>query len=72
MLAIIKKTISLWRIYTPGQWALDGADTLVTVVVDEAAGTVAGLEATKAEAGVEMGTNDARGLYYFQTNSLFL
>ena len=39
--------------------ALDGADTMVTVVVDEAAGTVAGLEATEAEAGVEMGAADA-------------
>ena len=39
--------------------ALDGADTMVTVVMDEAAGTVAGLEATEAEAGLEMGATDA-------------
>ena len=37
--------------------ALDGADTMVTVVMDEAAGTVAGLEmgATDAEAGRNTG-----------------
>ena len=39
--------------------ALDGADTMVTVVMDEAAGTVAGLEATEAEAGGEIGATDA-------------
>ena len=39
--------------------ALIGADTMVTVALLEAAGTVARVEAAEAGAGMEMGTTDA-------------